>query len=419
MIRSVGNLNTNSVANLKRKDLSNLALVREVILNEDNNLIPSIDTDVENLTDRDTSYIGAVQVTPFADGVVTPDNNEIAFPYDRTNITLPVRNEVVQLIRVKGILYYKVIDNFPTPSITADASMLSQKERGIGFNKPKQSTVNDYNKNSSTGIPRNNNVNATAEENFGEYYEGQETIHKLRLFEGDIVLQSRFGQSIRFNGYDGTNEDQNPTIFIRNSENDISQTNTPIGGLVEEDFNRDGSSIVMSSGTRIIDFLPGTVNENSTNNFDTAPDSVTEYPAQFDGDQVLMTSDRLIFSSRTNETLFFSKGNFGIITDKNVSIDSGGSLIGSFEDDISLSTNDADITLDPGNGNVNFGADELEPIVKGDALVDVLSQLIDAIVQQSYTTPSGPTAPGPVNQAQFRQIKTKLRQILSRQVYST
>lgn len=420
MIKSIGNLNTNSISNLKRKDFANVAVVRQVILDVDSNLVPDIDAADNSITDRDTTYIGAVQVTPFADGVLTPDNNEIAFPYDRTNIILPVKNEVVELIRVRGVLYYKVISNFPSPSITANASLINELDKGAGFSQPRQSVLNDYNRNSNTGIARNNNVNDnTSQDNLGEYYRGEPTIHKLRLYEGDIVLQSRFGQSIRFNGYDGENPDQNPTIFIRNRESDVTQSNIPIGGLVEEDFNRDGSSIIMSSGTRIIDFLPGTVPESSNNDFQAAPDSVTNFPSTLDGDQILISSDRLILSSRTSETLLFSKGNVGIITDQNVSIDSEGGLIGDFQEDITLTTNDSNILLDPGNGNVNLGSEELEPIVKGDALVSVLSDLIDAIIQQTYTTPAGPTGPGPVNQAQFRRLKTQLNQILSRQVFST
>lgn len=418
MLRSVGNLNVNSVSNLKRKDLANLGVVRNVILSEDDPLVPQVDTDEEDFVDKDTTYIGAIRVTPIINGIVTPNNSEIAFPYNRNNLTLPVLNEFVELIRVKGSLFYKPIDNTPSPSITANVNVSNELDKGAGFAEPQQSTVTSYNKNSSTGIPRNNNVSIQSVDGYGEYYEGINTIHRLRLYEGDILFESRFGQSIRFNGYDGQNPDQNPTIFIRNRESDSSQANVPIGSTIDEDINRDGSSIVMSSGTRILNFLPGNVSDNSSNNFETTPDSVTEYPNVLDGDQILMTSDRIIISSRAHETLMFSKGNFGIITDENFSIDARGDMIISMAGNINVATDDNDITIDSGNGNITLGSGEVEPIVKGDQLVSLLTDLIDAIVAQTYATPSGPTSQGPLNQAQFRQLKTQLSQLLSQQTFS-
>jgi hypothetical protein len=60
-----------------------------------------------------------------------------------------------------------------------------------------------------------------------------------------------------------------------------------------------------------------------------------------------------------------------------------------------------------------FGSVDLEPMVKGQQLVDILSELIDAIGQQQYLTPSGPSALGPVNSPDFGMIKSKLNSLLS------
>ena len=53
-------------------------------------------------------------------------------------------------------------------------------------------------------------------------------------------------------------------------------------------------------------------------------------------------------------------------------------------------------------------------MVKGQQLVDLLAELIDAIVAQNYLTPSGPTKIGPENVPAFRSIKSKLNNILSK-----
>jgi hypothetical protein len=46
-------------------------------------------------------------------------------------------------------------------------------------------------------------------------------------------------------------------------------------------------------------------------------------------------------------------------------------------------------------------------------LVNLLSQLVDAITQQIYITPAGPTSPGPTNVAVFQKIKSQLNTMLS------
>jgi hypothetical protein len=53
-------------------------------------------------------------------------------------------------------------------------------------------------------------------------------------------------------------------------------------------------------------------------------------------------------------------------------------------------------------------------MVKGQQLVDVLGALIDAIGQMQFLTPSGPSAIGPVNSADFGKIKSTLNGILSK-----
>jgi hypothetical protein len=55
----------------------------------------------------------------------------------------------------------------------------------------------------------------------------------------------------------------------------------------------------------------------------------------------------------------------------------------------------------------------LESLVRGETLVDLMTQLIEALVQQVYLTPSGPSATGPTNIATFEKIKSQLNTMLS------
>ena len=67
-----------------------------------------------------------------------------------------------------------------------------------------------------------------------------------------------------------------------------------------------------------------------------------------------------------------------------------------------------------GNGHIYLGSKELEPMVKGQQLVDLLSELVDAILKMNFLTPAGPTKIGPENHPSFGAIKSKLNNILSK-----
>lgn len=414
MLKSVSNLTSNSFNKISKKDLGNIGVVSDVILNEDSSLIPDLDVDDTEFTDKDTSYVGVVRVSMISDGILSSSEYQYAFPYDRNIMRLPLKNEVVELHRINGKLYYSLFESYFSPNITATNTLLNELENPTEFETVDPNKAGSYNRTIQTGIPRNTSIQDNDSGEFGDYYEGDPSIHRLRLFEGDILLESRFGQSIRFNGYDGENTDMNPTIFIRNNESGVSQSETPDGGLTDEDINRDGSSIVLSSGTRILDFIPGTVSDRESSDFKTSPDSITDYPSQFDGDQLLMSSGRVLISSRTDETLIFSKGNVGIISDENFSLDLRGGITANVDDTITITSGDNNVLVRTGNGHVELGSNNLEPIVKGDTLLTLLEGLVDAILQQTYATPSGPTSTGPLNQPEFRRIKSKLRDILGK-----
>ena len=113
--------------------------------------------------------------------------------------------------------------------------------------------------------------------------------------------------------------------------------------------------------------------------------------------------------------IFYSKKNYGFISDAAMSIDNKLGIDISVGDDINVVTADRDINLITGNGSIFLGSNSLEPMVKGQQLVDLLAELIDAITQQMYLTPSGPSANGPMNVSQFGSIKSKLNSILSQQ----
>lgn len=83
-------------------------------------------------------------------------------------------------------------------------------------------------------------------------------------------------------------------------------------------------------------------------------------------------------------------------------------LIDQFENEITLKDGEVDIVSKKINHN-----EGKEPMVLGDTLKGILSDLIDAIMAITVVSPAGPTSV-PSNAAQFTQIKGQLDKILSK-----
>jgi hypothetical protein len=380
------------------------AIVYHIILDVDDPIL----TDLEIPNDQKTAYIGAIQYVPqTATSKGTTD--AIAIAKSLNYASLPIKNEVVSLISgAGGSKYYERSGKSNSPNYNSGDSTLktSKVKDAAGVNQSA-----GYSKVASTGIPRSNAESDDAN-GYGKYFLPNTELHKLKLYEGDTLIESRFGQSIRFSGYNNPENSFSPTIMIRNIENPISlkEDNTK---STEEDVNRDGSIIAFGSNEYQLPFQPGTVSDSGTSDFETKPSAFKSYPSDLKGNQILINSDRLIFSAKTAEMIFYPKKNYGFISDGALSIDNKLGIEVSVGDNINILTNDKDINLNTNNGKVNIGNVNLESLVRGETLVGLMEELIDAIVAQIYLTPSGPSATGPTNIADFNAIKSRLKEFLS------
>ena len=379
-------------------------IVTEVILDENNQLIK--DGKVPQY-----GKIGHIKFIPMNKNSVFTENN-FAAPLDKNFNTLPIKNEKVDILTSSTGYFYRRSNDNATPNIDTSDDML---ERFFSGNSKEDNNSSDYQSTANTGIANKSSKETGESKGFGEVFEDkQNDIHPLRYYEGDTLVESRFGQSIRFSGYNNEDGTLSPTIILRNRENDVSQNDTEFGSTTNEDVNRDGSTIVLSSLNYKLDFQPGVVDDGGSSNFDNKPNSFTDYPSELIGDQILINSGRVIISAKESEMIFYSKGNYGFISDGGLSIDNKGGITANIEDDSIFTTNNKDFTIETGaNGEIHLGnGSGEEPLVKGDQLVDVLSQLIDAINQMTHPTPAGPSGP-PVNAPKFAAIAGKLKTILS------
>jgi hypothetical protein len=159
-------------------------------------------------------------------------------------------------------------------------------------------------------------------------------------------LESRFGSSVRFGAYDGNPKNNdglgeysdgggNPFVLIRNRQAPVKSTpSTKVNkSYVKEDVNNDGSSIQLTSGKTLSDFVTtckkvmfqaGKKEEQPM----FSPDGSTSFvPPPLSGDQIVINSDRLIFSAKAGEMYHFSKKRLGMVTDGEFTVDADDQIV--------------------------------------------------------------------------------------------
>ena len=405
---------SNKIANSSRSrpnGSSHIGIVVDVILNEEHPRLEKTDNSDRFTSGVDTTRVGNCVIRPVTDQVSNEAELLDYSPLDVLNLDVPIIGETVELVKIGNALYYRRITK---GNLNTGNAKLNFNKHIFELTEPQSNTASSYSKTSQTQIPNTSN-HSTRDTSYGVNFKPTQ-INKLKLNDGDKVMQSRFGQSIRFSAYNNPNGTFAPTIIIRNRQNQVSLDNLKPGDLVDEDINRDGSIIVLSSKEYPMQFQPGTVDDGGSSNFESLPDSFTDYPNSFDDtDTTLISSDRIILSSKSAEMIFYSKGNYGFISDGKFSIDNGndGALL-NFNGDVILNTNDSDTYILGGKGSVYLNTEsDKEPLVRGNALVDVLDEILNAIIDQTFLTPSGPSAVGPVNLSVFKKIQEKLDSIKS------
>lgn len=398
----------NSVQSAGTKQPMGFGVVYSIILDETHPYLKTLGAKQIDIKGQ-SSYMGAIQYRivgqPTSDDASLP----IAYPYDKNFKTMPLINESVEILQNNGIAYYRRIGAEKTPNVDSKKTLISELFPPV---KQAEDTKKNYKTVQETGTTMSNVNESSKYDKYGDYFQEEAGIHKLKMYEGDTLLESRFGQSIRFSAFNNSEKIFSPTIIIRNSESAESKKQL-IRLPTEEDINRDGSVIILGSNQYQLPFQPGTISDKGSTDFETKPNSFKAFPSKLIGDQILINSGRVIISAKNAEMMFFSKKNYGFISDGAMSIDNKLGIDITVGDNINVTAADRDINFNTSNGKINLGNTKLEPLVKGDSWVSLMEELIDAIVAQQYLTPSGPSATGPVNAPSFNTIKSKLKSVLS------
>jgi len=195
----------------------------------------------------------------------------------------------------------------------------------------------------------------------GTYFEEKANIYPLYPFEGDIIYEGRFGNSIRFgstdiieslpaNNWSITGSNGDPITIIRNGQN--PELPTPAQNTTTEDINKDLSSIYLTSTQKV----PITV--SSQNDYLSYEESKPLEPNQYAGPQVILNSGRLVFNTTQDHIMLSSKKSINLNSIEGINVDTVGPVV-------------IEAPL------VQLGSSTAEEsVLLGDSTVDLLQQLI-------------------------------------------
>jgi len=308
----------------------------------------------------------------------------------------PLINEVIYLFTLPNVYnineiassnlnyYINAINLFNNPSNDAIPNELLVNTLGTEINA------------SNFDSPENDN-SYTGNINLGKTFEDNSNIRSLIPYEGDYIIEGRFGNSIRLgstvnvngNSYnpwsqDGKNGD--PILILRSGQKPI--TNTSDFSNITEDINGDKSSIYLASNQKI----PLTPASENYNSYTTPPESISKYK----GEQIILNSGRLVFNSKNDSILFSSLKSINLNSKESVNIDSPSTVINS--------------------STVKLGSKEAtEPILLGNSTVFLLESLItnlqaftEVCATLVYGVEGTPIAPLNTVSLQLSQVLTEL-----------
>lgn len=361
-----------------------------------NELVPKYNGN-DKFIDKDIRFLGAIEFR--TEKYVYSDDNT-AFPFDKNNLTFPIEGETVIIIKIDNVYYWLPYSNTQYPNFRED----------IGVSEiAREKTIRNI-----------NTSGTTSEKSDSKKYKINEKIKFLEPKNGDTIISGRVGNTIRFSEFFLTEDGKtsSPGIFIRNKQNPELDS-APIGELVNEDINKDGTSVYFTSGKVKVPFKENIKKQKI---------GFTKYPNSTDltGDQLFVNSDRIILSAKAKEFIIFGKGNTGIITDGKFSVDSMGDSHIHSDNNIVFQTKKNIVLSTDGSGLIWLGevkktngkaGEDVQRAVLAGELIALMEEMLDAINKMVFATGVGPTGPGPHNAAIFTSIKKRLGKIQSSRTF--
>jgi len=236
-------------------------------------------------------------------------------------------------------------------------------------------------------------------------------IHPLLPFEGDKIIEGRWGNSIRLgstvkdtlNTWSSIGENGDPITIIRNG-----QGNQTDEGWVPtiEDINNDDTSIYLTS-TQKIPLQSQAVNINQY--FSYPDNGKPTNPDEYAGKQIILNSGRLVFNTTQDHLLLSSQKSIGFTAIESINFDTTGPTILQ-------------------SGEVYLGSkNATEPVLLGQSTINLLQTLLQELATltnilslQVGVPPGAPLAPtntqAALTNATITNLITQLNGLMSNSV---
>tara|TARA_R110000851_G_scaffold94023_1_gene204620 strand:+ start:38 stop:1273 length:1236 start_codon:yes stop_codon:yes gene_type:complete len=254
------------------------------------------------------------------------------------------------------------------------------------------------------GSPQiNNSTNLNVE--IGNTFVTKKYIYPLRPYEGDVIQEGRWGNSIRLgstvtgsnNLWSNAGNNGDPITLIRNGQYGTIQTP---GKYILENINLDDSSIYLTSNQQIPLVIA------SSNDYLSYPSNPPTLPNEYDGKQIILNSGRLVLNSDLDHILLSSQKSINLNSQLSVNIDARSEFV----------------VQTP---SVYLGdTQNAQPLVLGNDLVNLLTDLVSDIDSLATSlsnqingpdgTPLAPTAfTAQLISAKIPEYKTRILNTLS------
>jgi hypothetical protein len=356
------------------------------------------------------SALGAIQyeliTQPFSYKDIESNTNiPIAYPSSPNIKNYPLINEIVYLISLpnsplkKGNTSNPGIGENPNSKISYYINLTSL------WNHPHH---NAYPSNTNTPNPSQQKSYLQAEVGspsvvsndptqifLGKTFKERSNIHPLLPFEGDVIHEGRWGNSIRLgstvkktpNEWSTAGTDGDPIIIIRNGQGPSTQESG--WDPIVESINKNNSSIYLTSTQNI------PLNASSVSYISYPEGQQPTTPNKYSGPQIILDSGRLVFNTYSDHILLSSATSINLNSQDTVNIDTRKFIT------------QAD--------KIFLGKEELatEPLLLGNVTTQVLRDVVASlreIVQSLQFLTSTPVAP--FTPATFPQLQAPMSNAL-------
>ena len=341
---------------------------------------------------------------------IDPSNVIVAKPLDVNIKNIPISGEIVMIMRAPNSYNSpgrSSSDYYYTNAVSLQGSVHHNGIPGMTEFLPIKNSVNESSrKDAQDGITVNSSELEEVTSTIDPFFPERLDVYPLQPYPGDILIEGRFGQSIRFGSTinedtryplspywkDGTGASGNPIIIISNGTN--PKRGTPYNSFILENIDEDDAGICLTSG-QSVSFTPG------SKFFSSIEDKGIDLYRRngYAGNQAIIASDRIILNARKQELIGFSSEGIAFSSDKIFSIDSRN-------------------LFELESKRINLGLNAEEPALLGNTTADWLNDLCDILKQiiteiKAITVPTGVGPSGiPINSANFTKINSNVQTLV-------